>query len=232
VALIVRLDIDRPYGKNPLPRHVLSRLGSDLYFPRVRALGYLRELEEMIGWMNKKQARAYVFFRRCTLPSANAMQLLERGGHEIGLHLEDSRSFASFNNEKRMLEQHIGRPIRAFSKHGSGGAKYGRHHYAPYEPQRYLEWARESGLRLFLGNLEDPSLEPNQGPGGVVIFPSAFWLEPPWRDTAAYPVDWLMTHARKRDIVLLVHPENVLEAPELTEAFRRLIGSLETKIYS
>ena len=160
------------------------------------------------------------------------MKLIEQGGHEIGLHLEDSRSFTSFAREKAMLERHIGRRVRAFSKHGSGGAKYGYHHYAPYEPQRYLGWAHEGGIRLFLGNLEDPTLKPELGPDGVLNFPSAFWLEPHWRDTATFTIDWLMTHAQNRDIVLLVHPENVLESPELKEAFNRLIGGLETKIFS
>lgn len=182
--------------------------------------------------LNKKHAQAYVFFRRCTLPSATVMRLLEQGGHEIGLHLENSRSYTSFTGEKLMLEQHVGRRVKALSKHGSGGAKHGYHHFAPYEPQRYLEWARESGLRLFLGNLEDPTLQPKSGPGGVLSFPSAFWLEPHWRDTAAFTVEWLMTHAQNRDIVLLVHPENVLDNPELTTAFNRLIGRLETKIFS
>jgi len=232
VALIVRLDIDRSYGKSPVHRHVLSRLSSDFYCPKVRALGYLKELEEMLQSLNEKRSRAYVFFRRCTLPSTNVMKLIEQGGHEIGLHLEDSRSFASFASEKVMLERHIGRQVRAFSKHGSGGAKYGYHHYAPYEPQRYLGWAHEGGIRLFLGNLEDPTLKPELGPDGVLNFPSAFWLEPHWRDTAAFTIDWLMTHAQNRDIVLLVHPENVLESPELKEAFNRLIGGLETKIFS
>ncbi len=186
----------------------------------------------MLKLLNDKHAHAYVFFRRCTLPSAPVMKLLEQGGHEIGLHLEDSRSYTSFTGEKLMLEQHVGRRVQAFSKHGSGGAKYGYHHFAPYEPQRYLEWARESGIRLFLGNLEDPTLQPKSGPGGVLNFPSAFWLEPHWRDTTSFTVEWLMTHAQNRDIVLLVHPENVLENPELTAAFKRLIGGLETKIFS
>jgi hypothetical protein len=232
VALIIRLDIDRPYGKSPVHRHVLSRLSSDLYCPKVRALGYLQELEEMLRRLNEKSARAYVFFRRCTLPSANVMKLLEQGRHEIGLHLEDSRSFASFAGEKGMLERHIGRRVRAFSKHGSGGARYGYHHFAPYEPQRYLEWAHETGIRLFLGNLEDPTLPPKHEAGGVLNFPSAFWLEPHWRNTTAFTIDWLMTHAQNRDVVLLVHPENVLESPELSGAFNRLISGLETKIFS
>ncbi len=231
VALIVRLDIDRPYGKLPLPRHILSRLSSDFCFPKINALGYLKELEEMLRLLNGKSARAYVFFRRCTLPSSNILKMLDQGGHEIGLHLENSRSFTTFTKEKEILERQVGKQINAFSKHGSGGAKFGYHHFAPYEPQRYLEWAREAGMRLFLGNLEDPTLEPKRTPGDVLNFPSAFWLEPHWRDVKTFSVDWLMSHAQQRDIVLLVHPENVLENPELTSAFNRLVGGLETKIF-
>ena len=232
VALVIRLDIDRPYGRSPVHRHVLSRLGSDFYFPRVRAWGYLKELEEMLQLLNENHARAYVFFRRCTLPSAEVMKLLDQGGHEIGLHLENSRSFSTLAQEKGILERHIQRPVRTFSKHGSGGARYGYHHYAPYEPSRYLEWAGPGGFRLFLGNLEDPTLAPQQQANGVLSFPSAFWLEPHWRDTKAFTVEWLLDHARVRDIVLLVHPENVLGNPELTAAFKRLISSLDSRIFS
>jgi len=232
VALIIRLDIDRPYGKTPVYRHLFSRLSSDLYWPKIVALGYLKELEDILRLLNRKHARAYVFFRRCTLPSPQIMELLGKGGHEIGLHLEDSRSFAGFAREKAMLERHVGKKIRAFSKHGSGEARYGFHHYAPYEPDRYLEWAKEEGISFFFGNLEDPTLTPQYVPGGVLNFPSAFWLEPHWRDTKTFTTGWLMTQAQNRDIVLLAHPENVLASSELTVEFTRLIGSLETKILS
>ena len=44
---------------------------------------------------------------------------------------------------RELLERHIGRSVTAVSKHGSGGAKYGLHHYAPYEPDEYVEWAQQ-----------------------------------------------------------------------------------------
>src|SRR6185503_7292837 len=155
MALIIRIDVDRPYGKTPFLRHVLSRLGSDIYFPKVESFGYLSELEVVLQMLNEMKARAYVFFRRCTLPSGPILALIDAGGHEIGLHLENSRSFESFRQEKSILERHIGRPVVAVSKHGSGEAKYGFHHYAPYEPHNYTRWAQASGMKLFLGNLED-----------------------------------------------------------------------------
>jgi hypothetical protein len=231
MALIIRIDVDRPYGSRPPLRHLLSRLSSDLYFPKVVRFGFLTELQTMLTWLNAEGARAYIFFRRCTLPSKSMLELLDAGGHEIGLHLENSRSFATFFHELKILERHVGRKVLAVSKHGSGGRKFGFHHYAPYEPAQYVEWARQVSMRVFLGNLQDPSLEPTQRGNGLWVFPSAFWLEPPWRDASKFSVDWLLDRARRRDIVLLVHPENVLAHPGLVTDFKKLIRTLESRVF-
>jgi hypothetical protein len=230
MALILRIDVDRPYGREPLFRHALSRLSSDLYFPRIESLGYLKELAVILRMLNERGARAYVFFRRCTLPSRAILGLIGEGGHEIGLHLENSRSRETFAAERRALEEHVGRAVLAVSKHGSGGARYGLRHHAPYEPDKYVEWAREGGMKLFLGNLEDPSLRPCTDATGFHAYPSAFWLEPAWRDTSAFTTDWLLSEATSRDVVLLLHPENVLAVPALTEELQHMLRSLETRI--
>ncbi len=229
MALIIRIDVDRPYGKRPILRHLLSRLSSDFYFPKIEILGYLKELRIILQMLNERKARAYLFFRRCTLPSEAVLKLITQGNHKIGLHLENSRSFNSFVIEKKMLERHTGKSILAVSKHGSGGAKYGLYHYAPYEPDKYMEWARQSRMKLFLGNLEDPSIKSSVDEAGFHVFPSAFWLEPAWRDTKKFTVDWLLAEAKSSDIVLLIHPENVLADPTLIEKFKRLLLSLETR---
>lgn len=230
MALIIRIDVDRPYGKQPLGRHLLSRVSSDLYLPRLLGLGYLLELQTMLSWLNEVQARSYVFFRRCTLPSKAVLELLEAGSHEAGLHLENSRSFETFREEMGIIEKHLGRKIFAVSKHGSGNGKYGFHHYAPYEPEKYIDWAEQVSMRLFLGNLEDPTVGPVTTSRGLLMFPSAFWLEPHWRDTETFTVQWLMERGRHQDIVLLVHPENILGDSGLTAEFRKLIGTLESRV--
>jgi hypothetical protein len=231
MAIIIRIDVDRPYGRYPAVRHILSKLSSDLYFPKVAGFGFLAELETMLNWLNEVRARAHVFFRRCTLPSRSILSLLDAGHHEIGLHLENSRSLATFLEETHIVERHVGRKVRAVSKHGSGGAKYGFHHYAPYEPAKYAEWAQRASMQLFLGNLEDPTLGPTKVGSDLLVFPSAFWLEPSWRDTKKFTIDWLLDHARFQDIVLLVHPENVLGDPELVADFKRLTGTLESRVF-
>jgi hypothetical protein len=231
MSLIIRIDVDRPYGKRPFQRHFLSRLSSDLYFPRLARFGFLAELQTMLGLLNDRRARAYVFFRRCTLPFKSIIEMLDAGGHEVGLHLEDSRSFATFQEEVRIVEHHFNRKVLAVSKHGSGGAKFGFHHYAVYEPEKYIDWARRASMRLFLGNLQDPSLGPLKGDDSLLVFPSAFWLETPWRDTKRFTVDWLLDRARHQDVVLLVHPENVLADPSSVGAFQKLIQTLESRVF-
>jgi hypothetical protein len=230
MAVIIRIDVDRPYGRRPLLRHALSRCGSDLYFPRIDPLGYLRELKEVLQILREAEARAYVFFRRCTLPSDSILKLLEQGHHEIGLHLENSRSFETFQTERRLLERHIGKKVVSFSKHGSGDARYGYHHYSPYEPQRYIEWAKQARMKVFFGNFENPTLESRLVDKGFCWYPSAFWLEPSWRDTEKFTVEWLLARAPDADVVLLVHPENVLADPDLVSDFQRIIGRVKSKI--
>ncbi|MGZ4383667.1 MAG: hypothetical protein ACXVY3_03635, partial [Gaiellaceae bacterium] len=127
---------------------------------------------------------------------------------------------------------HVGRKVLALSKHGSGVSRLGLRHYAPYEPDRYAEWAESASMRLFLGNLEDPSLGRSEAGNGLLIFPSAFWLEPSWRDTARFTPDWLVAHARETDVVLLVHPENVFAQPRLIEDFRNLVSTVESRIFA
>jgi hypothetical protein len=230
MALIIRIDVDRPYGRYPLARHILSRVSSDCYFPRVKLFGFLDELGTMLQWLNNAGARAHIFFRRCTLPSKEILNMLDAGGHEVGLHLENSRSLESFLAEKRIVERHASRRVSAVSKHGSGGAKYGLHHYAPYEPDKYTEWAKLSGMRLFLGNQEDPTVPSIDAGQGLTVFPAAFWLEPHWRDSIKFTVEWLLNAAQQRDIVVLVHPENILAEPNLITDFKRIIETVPSRI--
>lgn len=115
------------------------------------------------------------------------------------------------------------------SKHGSGGQKYGRRHHAPYEPEKYVQWADSAGIDLVLGNLEDPRLPCERSSSRVSYFPAAFWLEPHWRDTQRFTAAWLIEHSKRQDVVLLVHPENVLADPRLTSDFLQIVESCETR---
>ena len=230
MALLLRIDVDRPYGKSPFSRHLASRISSDLFITKLSWLGYLRELTVVLNMINSTGASAHVFFRRCTFPTDSLLRLLEQGNYEIGFHLEDSRCYESFLGEKTALERHIGKTVRIVSKHGSGGKKYGRRHYAPYEPERYIEWAGRSGMKMFFGNLEDPTINSNCAPNGVRVFPAAFWLEPPWRDVGRFPVSWLQAASSEKDIPVLIHPENVLGSIDLIRELGVILSSIPTRL--
>jgi len=229
MALIVRIDVDRPYGKEGLARHVASRIASDFYLPRMERLRYLDELKSILHILNANGKSAHVFFRKCTYPSPGVCELMEKGGHQFGLHLENSRSEETFREELACLEKELGRRVVEFSKHGSGRLHLGRHHFAPYEPERYFPWARQSRMRHFFGNLEDPTLRPVQN-GELLYYPSAFWLEPYWRDTKKFPIEWLLTEAAERDVVMLMHPDNVLASSEIMKEFILVVERAETAV--
>lgn len=230
MSLVVRIDVDRPYGKDPLVRHVASKLSSDLWLPRIQGLGYLKELGRVLELLNSRRARSYVFFRRITLPSPQIWELIELGEHVVGLHLENSRSYDTFLHEKWIVEKHVGKRLVALSKHGSGTKKYGLRHYSPYEPEKYISWAKRAGMRIFFGNGQNPSDVPAVDQDGFVAFPSAFWLEPGYRNIARFSIEWLLSEGTRRDIVLLVHPENVLADESLTRGLITLLENLETTL--
>ncbi len=229
MALIVRIDVDCPYGKQGLLRHIASRVASDYCLPRMTWLRYLDELKTILCILNANGKIAHVFFRKCTYPTAEVCELMEIGGHQFGLHLENSRSAETFREEHCALEQILGRRVVEFSKHGSGRLHLGRHHFAPYEPQRYLPWARQAGMKVFFGNHEDPELRPLQD-RELLFYPSAFWLEPYWRDTKKFPMEWLLREAAERDVVMLLHPDNVTASHEIMREFLMAIETLETAV--
>ena len=96
MALIVRIDVDRPYGKEGIVRHVASRLSSDYRLPRMNWLRYLDELKTILRILRANGKSAHVFFRKCTYPTPDVCELMEAGGHQFGLHLENSRLAETF----------------------------------------------------------------------------------------------------------------------------------------
>lgn len=224
MSVIVRIDVDRPFGKRDSIHRLTSRIRSEAYFPRMRKLHYLGDLNYILQKLNLSNVRSYVFFRRCSLPDRSIMDLMERGGHKGGMHLENSRSFESFKKELRFIESHLGRGVVCFSKHGSGVHKYGLRHYAPYEPEKYLEWGAATNMGLFFGNLEDPRISEYCFKGRLRYFPSAFWLEEEYRDIERFNPNWLVSESLKRDVVLLFHPDNVTTSPKLTEQLEYILS--------
>jgi hypothetical protein len=43
-------------------------------------------------------------------------------------------------------------------------------------------------------------------------------------------MEWLLREARERDVVMLLHPDNVTASPEITREFRMAIETLKTVV--
>ena len=66
--------------------------------------------------------------------------------------------------------------------------------------------------------------------GDLLFYPSAFWLEPHWRDTKRFPIEWLLGEAAERDVVMLLHPDNVTSSAEIMSEFIVAVEKLETVV--
>lgn len=223
------MDVDRPYGRQTLFRQTLSRISSDCYFPKIRTLGFLDDLGIILEKLNQINARSYIFFRKCSLPSPEIIKLIDDGGHIIGLHLENSRTYETFTNELKNLQIFLGRKVNTFSKHGSGKFKYGLHHYPSYEPEKYVEWGKKANMHIFFGNDQNPT-KTEYMDNGLHIFPSAFWLEPFWRNTAKFDRAWLEKEAHQKNIVILFHPDNATADSNIFNELSMILEKIPTTI--
>lgn len=229
MAVILRIDVDSPYGKKNIFNHLFSRLASDFDLSPILILPYLEYLLQFIKYLNGKSIRGYFFFRKCTLPSDKVLKYLRKGGHIIGLHLENSRSLNTFKKEVEIIENSINEKVEVFSKHGSGKKRYGYYHFPEYEPEKYLNWGLQSGMKIFFGNLENPEIS-SSFINNILYFPAAFWLEHNWRNTVSYDINWLIQESKIRDIVLLIHVENILGNKNFFDEFNKIIQNTEIKI--
>lgn len=230
MSVIVRIDVDRPFGRRNFVHRLASRIASELYFPKVQAFHYLDDLKFILKMLNQRNVRSFVFFRRCSLPDRSVMGLIEEGRHIAGMHLENSRSLYTFRKELRLLESRLGSKVVSFSKHGSGIHKYGLRHFAPYEPEKYLEWGVAEDMKFFFGNLEDATIIDYFYRERLRVFPSAFWLEENYRDLSRFGVEWLSDESEKHDVVLLFHPDNVTASPKLMEDLGYILSNAQTGI--
>ncbi|MDR3609515.1 MAG: hypothetical protein P4L27_03020 [Ignavibacteriaceae bacterium] len=227
MSLILRIDVDSPYGKENVFNHICSRIASDYNITPLLFLPYLKYLDDFIIYLNSKSIQGNFFFRKCTLPTNIILDHLRQGNHIIGLHLENSISLDSFKEELKFLESNINSKIEVFSKHGSGKFKYGLHHFPSYEPTKYLDWGSKLGMKIFFGNLEDPTIDFSITNQRLMFYPAAFWLEHHWRDTKSFDINWLIRESKLRDLVLLIHVENIITNNLLYNELKYILENAE-----
>ena len=202
MGLIVRVDVDNPYPRNTKMGLVANYLKLNLYFPKLKFLGYLTHLERLIDYLTSLGVSATLFLRVEALPKNLKF---DRRAYEVALHAVNTRNYSSFLREVNVLKREFGEII-GFSKHGSGELKLSRRHYAPYEPHKYIRWGIKCGLKYFSGNDQDFTktyLLQND----FVYFPSAFWLKSTLTERES-SVKRLLEYSEDNDAVVLVHPIN------------------------
>jgi hypothetical protein len=223
MAIILRADVDKPYGKHNFLRKVCSKIKED-FLPNVPLhWGYLSHLKEMLVFCNEQKISGTFYHRLCTIPDAETLELLKEGNHEFGLHLENSKSSETFAEEWSGFLMHPGCKVaKSFSKHGSGVHKLGKYHYPIYEPEKYLEWAGKQGYLYPSGNgIAEKGTDLFSNMNGW--FPNLFWLESDYRSPSFSTINELIEVAKENTVVVLIHPCNFKAEEKTRNEFYKMV---------
>lgn len=221
MAIILRVDVDKPYGNHTIIRKIASKVVED-FIPNFNIKhGYLSHLKEFIRYCNSKGVVGTFFHRICTLPDKETLGLLSDSGHVIGLHLENSRNKDTFIMELDLMKSKLNLNINTFSKHGSGVYKLGKYHYPKYEPEIYKNWAYEYKINYPSGN--GIPLKPEDLFSVDDYYEYVFWIESKYRNSNFNDLTELIQIAKFKDIVVLIHPCNFLSDENTRKEFDNLI---------
>lgn len=222
MSLILRVDVDKPYGRATFLEKCLSKFRENFWFPALPIIGYLKHLYAFLHFLKEEGICAHIYFRKCTLPLLFQMESFCLYRHAIGVHIEDSRNYNSFKKEIDEISYYFYPiPISSFTKHGSGNIKLGKNHFAPYEPDKYLEWAKASGIPFLFGNAisyyknNDDFRQSN-------YYPGAFWIDR-LTDSNRYQIDEVLKISKRRNVVIIIHPENFIANSNVKKDMRHLV---------
>ena len=223
MPLILRVDVDKPYGHSTIINKIKSKLSEDYWFPKFGPWhkNYLYHLEDFIQTCNKNSIPGLFYFRICTSPDAKIKKILQEGGHKPGVHAENTRDISTFKNELQHLKKISGLEFETFTKHGSGNLKLGKHHYAPYEPEKYLSWTDELNLQFPFGN--EICSDKNDFKNQKNFYPKMFWLEREYRDPNFFDIEDLIEVAKNDIVPVLIHPCNFVTSEIVRNDFMNLI---------
>jgi hypothetical protein len=223
MSIILRADIDKPYGNSKLIRKIASKLEEDyVSFRLLNSKKYLTHLISFLEYCNSVNVPGIMYFRHCTIPNEKVINLMKKGGHKIGFHAENTRSLESFTNELNLFKEKV-KPhsVESFSKHGSGELKLGKFHYPLFEPEKYLEWAKKLNITYISGNdiaTNATDLYPQEN-----YFSKIFWLEREYRSRDFFDLLQVVDAAKNNDVVVLIHPCNFDSTKAVRDDFKELV---------
>lgn len=222
MSLVLRVDVDKPYGRATFMQKVLSKVSENFWFPAISTFGYLSHLKIFLNFLSEENIMSHIYFRKCTLPPNRWLDDSLLDGHMIGFHAENTLNFETFKKEFEEVQVHFF-PVKisSFTKHGSGEWKAGRNHYPPYEPDKYLEWAEALGIPFLFGNgIVKKSSEfsvQNQ------FYPSMFWINKLYRDCERFTLQWAIDVAKENNIIIIIHPSNFLACEQVESDMRKIV---------
>jgi hypothetical protein len=227
MPLILRVDIDKPFGLHSMIRRVASKLKEDYWFPDFLNFDYLGHHKEFLRYCNKNKVVGHMYHRYSTIPDKETKALTIEGGHHYGFHAENTRSLKTFQDELNLfIKLSEGLNVQSFSKHGSGQVKLGKYHYPKYEPENYKKWSKDVKILYPFGN--DPAVTTED----LLVrdgnyFEHAFWLEHRYRSESLNKVEDVIEMAKKNDIVVLIHPCNYKADTQIRNDFHKLVELAE-----
>ena len=224
MPLILRVDVDKPYGRANIGGKILSKVCENFWLPQMASLGYLKDLKKFLGFLRSEKISAHIYFRICTLPPQGWSDKSLLDGHMIGLHSEDTRTIDTFRDELKTLQAHFSsRVISSFTKHGSGKWKSGRKHYPLYEPDKYLRWADDIGVPFLFGNQEVHNVEDVTGEAG--FYPRMYWIDRLHINSSMPGIMQAIEWAKQGcHVIVIIHPCNFIGDREVEKNMRRLVA--------
>jgi hypothetical protein len=229
MSLILRADVDKPYGRKGLIRKIASKLVEDyIGEPWQASTIYLSHLALFLEYCNKSNIPGFICHRNCTRPNESITKLLQQGNHKVCFHAENTSSYEAFITELALFKNNT--PdfnIESFTKHGSGKLKLGKKHYPPYEPEKYKEWALRAGMGYYFGNGTGVSLEeliPKNN-----FFENVFCIENECESLTSEKLKLLMDIAKNQNVVVLIHPCNFHASKKVASYFMLLVKLAKEK---
>jgi hypothetical protein len=209
MPFLLRVDVDKPYGRSNFITKILSKSKEDFWFPTIGGLGYLKGLEKLLVYCNENDIKGIFYFRNCTRPSQKIIHLMNEGKHEYGFHAENTRSVETFSKEIKLFKDKLinNVELHSFTKHGSGKLKLGKNHYPPFEPEKYLEWSKKVGVSYFFGN-EIASSSSDFSSTTNRYYPKMFWLKKEYRAAELSDLNLLIPIAKTKLTPIIIHPAN------------------------
>ena len=221
MAIILRIDVDNPYGYQTFLRKALNYLALNYDFPKIERIGYLQYLKQLLEDLEERDVPATFFFKATTIPKKETrLRILKM--HEVGFHAVRTESFQEFLKDFQKVNNAFKGLIFGLSKHGSGEWVGERSHTSEYDPERCIQYAKRLGLKYFSGNGEDPRVEA-MVVDGIVYYPSAFWVNRR-RRKASFTIEWLVDESERRDVVVLLHPYEWAVFNSVKQDYERIIS--------